>query len=434
MPKTTGMVMWLSGEPYVRVRLASSRPYFRIRGCSNAAEVEGRAALVADIIRDLRKAQKANAIEDIARRAAEARSTDELEGVRMAVRSICNGEVAGRPKFDEMITFKQFAEKWYTGALHEAYPRQVKVKKTSDQDKQFLTKWVFPHIGDAPLLTVTIDDCEDVLNAVPETKSDHVARHVAQVMRRVFNLARYPVKLIKTSPIPPGFVPRIRTKKARTYLYADEDRLLLGCASIYLVLRLLYGLLDREGLRIDEALTLDFVDLDLKNGIIHLDKNKTDDPRPWALDPSVADALRLWKKHFHPKPAPNARVFVYPSESREVGQPLASATRAEELRANLRKAGCRRHQLFERSDERRPLCIHDLRATFVTISLANAKTESWVANRTGHKSSKMINEYRRQAECHRELLMGGLTPLCEAIPEFAAIRANLQRGSNAAAE
>ena len=70
----------------------------------------------------------------------------------------------------------------------------------------------------------------------------------------------------------------------------------------------------------------------------------------------------------------------------------------------------------------------------MTISLANAKTESWVANRTGHKSSKMINEYRRQAECHRELLMGGLAPLCEAIPEFAAIRANLQRGSDAAAE
>jgi hypothetical protein len=70
----------------------------------------------------------------------------------------------------------------------------------------------------------------------------------------------------------------------------------------------------------------------------------------------------------------------------------------------------------------------------VTISLANGRTESWVANRTGHKSSKMINEYRRQAECHRELLMGGLTPLVDAIPEFAAARANLEKGVDEAAE
>jgi integrase len=434
MPKTTGMLMWLSGQPYVRVRLANSRPYFRIRGCPTAADVDARVAAVAEIIVDLRQARKETVVEEFARRAAEARTASELEGVRMAVRAIHEGEVTARPRFDDTITFKQFAEKWYTGALHEAYPRQIKVKKTSDQDKQFLTKWVFPYIGDTPLLAVTIDHCEDVLNAIPEDKSDHVARHVAQVMRRVFTLARYPVKLIKASPIPPGFVPKIRSKKARTYLYADEDRLLLGCTDIYLVLRLLYGMLDREGLRIDEALSLDFVDLDLKNGIIHLDKNKTDDPRPWALDPSVAEALRLWKKHFHPKPAPQSRVFVYPSESREVGQPLASATRAEELRANVRKAGCRRPQLFERSEERRPLCIHDLRATFVTISLANGRTESWVANRTGHKSSKMINEYRRQAECHRELLMGGLAPLVEAIPELAAVRANLEKGADAAAE
>ena len=64
----------------------------------------------------------------------------------------------------------------------------------------------------------------------------------------------------------------------------------------------------------------------------------------------------------------------------------------------------------------------------------NGRTESWVANRTGHKSSKMINEYRRQAECHRELLMGGLAPLVEAIPELAAVRANLEKGADAAAE
>jgi integrase len=415
------------------VRIGERRPFLRLR-CEDERQAQKRVEVVSGIIVSLRSAGREGVAEEFAKRAASARSHAELEGVMIAVRAICEEQVAPRPRFDDAITFKQFAEKWYTGALHEMYPRQVKAKKTSDQDKQFLTKWVFPEIGDLPLLAVTTEHCEDVLNSLPPEKSDFVARHVAQVMRRLFKLAVYPAKLVKTSPILPGFVPTIRSKKARTYLYAAEDRALLGCTDIYLVLRILYGMLDREGFRIEEALTLDFVDLDLKNGMIHLDRNKTDDPRSWALDPSVVEALRIWKRYFHPKPSPESRVFVYPAESRGAGEPLSSATRAEELRGNLRRAGCRRHQLFQRDEERRPICIHDLRATFITISLAQGKTESWVANRTGHKSSKMINEYRRQAQCHAEVVMGALAPLVEVIPELAAVSANLRRESAQPAE
>jgi integrase len=39
---------------------------------------------------------------------------------------------------------------------------------------------------------------------------------------------------------------------------------------------------------------------------------------------------------------------------------------------------------------RKPVRVHDLRATFVTVSLANGKTETWVQDRTGHKSTLMI--------------------------------------------
>jgi hypothetical protein len=46
----------------------------------------------------------------------------------------------------------------------------------------------------------------------------------------------------------------------------------------------------------------------------------------------------------------------------------------------------------------------------------------------------MINEYRRPAQCHREVCMGELAPLVDAIPEFAAVKANLAAQSAAAAE
>ena len=92
---------------------------------------------------------------------------------------------------------------------------------------------------------------------------------------------------------------------------------------------------------------------------------------------------------------------------------------ADELRNDLEAAKVERPQLFERSETRRPLRLHDLRSTFVTVSLANGKTETWVSGRTGHRSSAMLNRYRRAARTWSELGLGELTPLDVAIPDLA---------------
>jgi len=102
----------------------------------------------------------------------------------------------------------------------------------------------------------------------------------------------------------------------------------------------------------------------------------------------------------------------------------AGGQTAWRFRAALRTAGIDRPELFERSDVRQPIRLHDLRATFVTLSLANGKSETWVADRTGHKSSVMINRYRRVARQVAELSLGALLPLDEAIPELRAASAN----------
>ena len=52
-------------------------------------------------------------------------------------------------------------------------------------------------------------------------------------------------------------------------------------------------------------------------------------------------------------------------------KPASSTNR----RGDLRTAGVTRPELFERSKVRQPLRLHDLRASFVTIALANGKTE-----------------------------------------------------------
>ncbi|WP_437518144.1 hypothetical protein [Sorangium sp. So ce1099] len=62
--------------------------------------------------------------------------------------------------------------------------------------------------------------------------------------------------------------------------------------------------------------------------------------------------------------------------------------------------------------------MHDTRATFITIKLANGRTETWISDRTGHKSSRQIHHYKRAARKVAELGLGDFAPLDEAIPEL----------------
>jgi integrase len=100
---------------------------------------------------------------------------------------------------------------------------------------------------------------------------------------------------------------------------------------------------------------------------------------------------------------------------------VTSVKLAEQLREHLKSAGVTRAKLFESSERRMRLRAHDLRGTFVTIALANGRSEHWVATRTGHPSTIMISRYNSEATTAAELSLGALAPLHLAIPELAGI-------------
>jgi len=305
------------------------------------------------------------------------------------------------------ITVKAFGEKWTNGELHEDYPDHVPKKKTSFKDAQILERWVYDPVGHIALGAFRLTDAQEVLRRVPRSLSSSTRRHVAQAMVRLFNLAVYPCQLIASSPIPKGFLPRIHTRPT-AYLYPSEDRVLLACKRVPIVNRLLYGFLAREGMRREEALLLTWSDLDLEHGSVRLDTNKTNDPRAWALDPGVVKALTWWKKH-QKNPPVTAKVF---------GEVVNPQKLASHLQAHLEVAGIDRPELFEHNEKRRRVNIHALRATFVTLALADGRSEAWVQDRTGHRSSVMVNRYRRVARTAAELRLGGLTALHDAVPEM----------------
>ncbi len=170
-------------------------------------------------------------------------------------------------------------------------------------------KYVEPFLGALRLDEVTVEDADRVMASLPEHLSSSSRRHVAQVVRRVLTLAVYPARHIRENPIPRGWLPRVKTTKAFTCLWPADDANLMACRAVPLVRRLFFGVLEREGMRREEAADLRWSDVDLARGVVRLDENKTDDPRAWALDAGVAAALGIWRSRFQADVAEDAHVF-----------------------------------------------------------------------------------------------------------------------------
>jgi hypothetical protein len=144
--------------------------------------------------------------------------------------------------------------------------------------------------------------------------------------------------------------------------------------------------------------------------MVRLDENETDDPRAWALDPGLARALRSTARAWLPTQRAQIRISIQRSSS---GWPRPSAC-TWNAPASARSAPSR--SSFVTTAARQQISVHHLRGTFVTLALANGRPESWVMARTGHRSSQMVNRYRRIATSFAELNLGELAPLDQAIP------------------
>jgi integrase len=337
-----------------------------------------------------------------ARGAADEIRREYVEAHESPVPVACNDAV------ESELTFEKVANLWTSGELARRHPDHVDLKKTASIDKSRL-KVINKLVGGVAMADFTVEHAERVMGSLPaRCKTPATRRHHAQLIHRILALACYPMRLLQRNPLPRGFLPKPGKAKAAQWLYPVEDAALLAFTKVPLWRRLLWC--RREGIREGGAMSLSWSGLDLERGVVTLDENKTDDARAWALGAAVVRALQAWKKQ-HLKALPEAKVF---------GECLEGKPAAELLRADLRGAGVSRAELYARSASRLPVRVHDLRATFVTSALANGKTETWVMDRTGHRSSEMVNRYRRSARRAEELGLGELTPLDTAIPELAA--------------
>jgi integrase len=341
------------------------------------------------------------------------------------------------------MTFKQLGEKWTSDELSTDYPDSVP-RKQSEHDKTRL-EYLYKvdvggvRLGDVALTRFTLEHGEAVKRNLPKTaKSRATRRHYLQVVRRVLELAVYPCRVIKVNPLPKQFLPRIGAQPVHSNLHTDELATLLAFdgkgdnGTVPLCFRVLWGFLAYEGCRLSEALQLRFgAGLDLERGSVTLDRSKTQRAcYSWALDAGTVRALKRWKELRGAKDG--QAVFVD-----EAGKEFTGNGRfAELVRAHLKAAGVKRAALFSSTETQGRFREHDLRTTFVTLNLAGLgpsatrQTEAWISERTGHKSSLMIQRYRSQASTEAQLKTKPLAPLDRAVPELRpALRGPSPTGS-----
>jgi len=317
------------------------------------------------------------------------------------------------------ITIQQLGRQWTGGELHKRYPDQIKAKVTAEHDAGRLEKYVYSVIGDVPVADVTRDHAQEVMRRLPPKLNPTTRRAIGHLLVLLLKHSVYPLCLRAETPIPPGFLPRRGKRKALACLHPDEVARLLCSPKVPFMYRLLWGFLIAEGMREGEALALTIGDLDLVRGLVRLDKNKTDDPRAWALDKGTTSALCAYLSRARPNAKPGEFVFL---DAR--GLQHSKFGLAKLLRSHLEAIGLKeeRPELFESSEHRKQMRVHDLRGTFVTTALANGKSEAWVSARTGHKSSAMINNYKRVATGFEDVKLGAPLPLDQAIPELGSDR------------
>ncbi|HLM71944.1 MAG TPA: tyrosine-type recombinase/integrase [Polyangiaceae bacterium] len=376
---------------YARLSIGGGkRESFALPTARNERQAEQQTKLLAELVKTLRKHGHEESCERLVSQAA--KGAREFQQVSLAVEQLCAGETEPIPS--GAITFREWTEKWLSGELATLYPGQL--PKPPRRPAPVLGRYknyIFPIVGEVPLVSFTLEHGMRVLRALPEHLSADSRRQIAVHVSGPLTMAAKPVvHMIDRNPLPRGFIPERSAPKARGWIYPQEDEQLLACKDVPLCYRVFYGWQDREGTRSEEARSLQWQDLDLELGTVSLDKNKTDDPRAWALSDGMKEALSAWREI---SPAdnkgPTGYVFVD-----EQGRPMPASNLADRFRGHLKAANIKRDLLFKSSGERKQIVLHDLRATMITLNLAHGKNEAWIMDRTGHKSSAQIQAYRRE--------------------------------------
>jgi integrase len=250
--------------------------------------------------------------------------------------------------------------------------------------------------GDLPVTAVTTNDVAAVMAAHPRDLRAKTRGDTYQRLRRLFDLAIFPMRLrpAGSNPVVRYLRPERDPDKLFCFLYPTEAVALLrgtdanGKVVVPICRRVLYVLATYTGQRKGSLYALCWKHLDLKHGTLASFKTKTGRAQYFVADPGLFAVLKAWRV-----------LCGWPGDDEPIVTDADVAydrkRLATALRDDLKAVGVTRSLRFEEDAPNvEALRFHDLRSTFCTWARRAGKSDAWISERTGHElSCDMINRY-----------------------------------------
>lgn len=331
--------------------------------------------------------------------------------------------IAGRGPDGKRETLDEWMQRWFTW-------REARQLRTVRDDRSRYKHHIAPFIGPIFVDALTRDDLENVRDDLdrkilegyvdPRGKRKRMKWRMASNVWTVVTSfcrdmkgAKERALRCREDDLAAGIQgPERGDDTSKTYLYPNELRALLSDVRIPLHLRRAYALGTYLYLRLEELAALEWRDVDLEHGYVHVRRAEKSDgtmgppkngkARKVPIEASLRPLLvAMWREAVgDDDDAEIATVRV----ARVTQKNDAAAVLRRYLDRALRSAKLtqRLDELITASDTTKPLGFHDLRATGITWRAVRGDAMQLIRQHAGHQHISTTDRYVREADGIRE--------------------------------
>jgi integrase len=306
------------------------------------------------------------------------RNRSMAEGVLMARKAAVFEGTYQQKRKAETTTIKSFAVKFLESKRHLRT-----VKKYSQQ----LDQHIIPHFGNRPIEAISGQDCHAYYNKRLDTAAAiSTVNGELACLKSLFSEAER-ASLIKANPV--KGIRFLNPNNARDRILSNEEtaRLFKAAENCGDFIRPLFQVLFHTGMRLGEALALEWVDVEFDHQRIVIRQAKSGEGRKVPLRAALADELIIWK------PKSQESRWIFPARF-DTAAPMQS----------IRKGWLR---LCTKANVSilRP---HDLRHNFTSQLQAAGISDSIIMSITGHKTHVMLHRYSHANDEHKRKALESL--------------------------
>lgn len=323
-------------------------------------------------------------VRQVKERLPNCRNKSQAEGVLMARKAaIFEGTYQKRRKI-EPLSLKSFAPRFLETKRH---------LRTLRKYRQQLDQYVVPYFGSKPLEAITGRDCLAYYNQRLDTAAAiSTVNGEMACLKSLFSeairegiLSLNPVKGIKF----------LNPNNVRDRILSNDEtaRLFEAAQGMTDFMRPLFHVLYHTGMRLGEALALEWADIEFDHQRIMIRESKSGEGRRIPLRRELADELIRWK------PGARGNRWLFPARNDD-----ANAMQS------VRKGWLRLCKLSRISN----LKPHDLRHNFTSQLQAAGVSDSIIMSITGHKTHVMLHRYSHANDEHKRRALDSLGTFASA--------------------